>query len=195
VGDDVEKIVSASLYAREIIKNLMIFSRQVPTQKIPLDINMVVEEALLFFEARCAKAGIDVEYSLAENLPEVIGDPAQLKQSVVNLAVNAIQAMPEGGRLCIRTCAEDDSVALLIEDTGQGMGEEELEQACLPFFTTKDVGEGTGLGLAVVHGIVTSHGGTIKAESEPGRGSRFEIRMPRAGVSMKRKAVWDVPSD
>jgi signal transduction histidine kinase len=188
---DVEKIVSASLYAREIIKNLMIFSRQVPAQKIPLDLNRVVEEALFFFEARCARAGIEVEHSLQEDLPEVMGDPAQLKQSVVNLAVNAIQAMTGGGRLSITTYAEDDAVALVIEDTGIGMNDEEKRQAFLPFFTTKDVGEGTGLGLAVVHGIVASHGGSILAESEVGQGSSFEIHLPRVGISTKPEATGD----
>ena len=188
---DVEKIVSASLYAREIIKNLMIFSRQVATQKIPLDLNQAAREALFFFEARCAKAGIEVEYSLSKNLPEVMGDPAQLKQSVVNLAVNAIQAMPSGGRLSITTHAQGDNVALIIEDTGLGMSREEIRQAFVPFFTTKDVGEGTGLGLAVVHGIVASHGGSISAESELGHGSKFEIRLPRVGSSTKSEAAGD----
>ncbi len=188
---DVEKIVAASLYAREIIKNLMIFSRQVATKRIPLNLNKMAEEALFFFEARCAKGGIEVVHSFAENLPDVMGDPAQLQQSMVNLAVNAIQAMSTGGRLTITTYSQDDTVALIIEDTGMGMNDEEIEQAFLPFFTTKDVGEGTGLGLAVVHGIVASHGGSITVESELGHGSKFEIRLPRVGVSIKPEATGD----
>lgn len=88
--------------------------------------------------------------------------------------------MPSGGTLEITTGASDDHLVLAFEDTGVGMGKEVLDQLFVPFFTTKDVNEGTGLGLPVVHGIITSHGGTIHVESMPGRGSRFEIRLPLA---------------
>ena len=108
----------------------------------------------------------------------MVGDPAQLNQVLVNLVVNALQAMPEGGTLTVRTSVGEEYVSLVVEDAGCGMSEEILEKIFLPFFTTKDVNEGTGLGLAVVHGIVSSHGGTIKVESEIGLGTRFEIQFP-----------------
>jgi len=98
----------------------------------------------------------------------------------VNLVVNAIQAMPAGGRVRIDTYAVDQQVVLSIEDDGVGMSADVLKKIFIPFFTTKDVHEGTGLGLPVVHGIVTSHGGTVSVESAPGRGARFEIRLPQA---------------
>jgi len=178
---DIEKIESASLHAREVIKKLLIFARQMPPEKRQVNLNHVVEEGLYFFEARCAKAGIELECSLAPDLPEITADAAQLNQVVVNLVMNALQAMPEAGKLTVRTqvCAHD--VCLIVEDTGIGMSEKVLERVFVPFFTTKDVGEGTGLGLPVVHGIVTSHGGTIQVESKVGRGTRFEIRLPVEG--------------
>jgi two-component system NtrC family sensor kinase len=178
---DLEKIINASLHAREIVRKLLIFSRQMPTKKMKVNINNVIKEGLYFLESRCKKEGIDVHYSLADELPEIIIDPDQLKQVVVNLVVNAIQAMPEGGKLYIETKSGFDTISLVVEDNGVGMSKEVLKQIFLPFFTTKDVGEGTGLGLSVVHGIVNSNGGKIKVDSSVGQGSRFEITLPLMG--------------
>jgi len=119
--------------------------------------------------------------SFVPDLPEVYADPSQLNQVLVNLVVNALQAMPEGGKLYIRTSSNEDYVSLVVEDTGVGMTEETLGKIFTPFFTTKDVGQGTGLGLPVVHGIVSSHGGSIKVESKAGLGTRFEIQLPVEG--------------
>ena len=121
-----------------------------------------------------------IERRLSPKLPEIVADPSQLHQVLVNLVVNAIQAMPAGGRVRIDTYAVDRQVVLSIEDDGVGMSADVLKKIFIPFFTTKDVHEGTGLGLPVVHGIVTSHGGTVSVESAPGRGARFEIRLPQA---------------
>src|SRR3990172_9443796 len=115
-----------------------------------------------------------------EGLPQILADRSQLYQVLVNLVVNAIQAMPQGGRLTISTRSDGASVMLRVEDTGIGMSPEVQRQLFTPFFTTKDVGEGTGLGLAVVHGIVIAHGGTVHVMSEVGRGSSFEVRIPSA---------------
>jgi signal transduction histidine kinase len=99
---------------------------------------------------------------------------------VVNLVVNAIQAMPEGGTVTLRTCRHEDAVCLEVEDTGCGIPEAIRDRLFLPFFTTKDADRGTGLGLAVVHGIVTAHGGTIEVSSVVGQGSRFRVVLPVA---------------
>jgi signal transduction histidine kinase len=101
-----------------------------------------------------------------------------MNQALVNLVVNAIQAMPQGGTLTVETYVAAGKVCLAVEDTGIGMSEEIKRQVFLPFFTTKDINEGTGLGLAVVHGIVASHKGRITVETEEGKGARFVIRLP-----------------
>lgn len=178
---DIEKIVNASLHAREVVKKLLIFARQMPTQKTKVNLNQIVKEGLYFLESRCVKQGIKLIRSLSPNLPEITADPAQLNQVLVNLVVNAAQAMPEGGRLTIQTEVCEDQVLLIVEDTGIGMSDKVLKQIFIPFFTTKEVGQGTGLSLPVVHGIVTSHGGSIKVKSKVGQGTRFEIRLPVNG--------------
>jgi signal transduction histidine kinase len=178
VGVDIKKIVQASLHAREVVKKLLIFARQVPTQKSRINLNKIVNDGLYFLESRCAKEGIEVIRDLCPELPNIVCDPAQLNQVLVNLVVNAIQAMPGGGQLTVRTHVEEGRVALSVEDTGKGISEEVKRQIFNPFFTTKEVGKGTGLGLPVVHGIVTSHGGTIQVESREGQGSRFTIQLP-----------------
>ncbi len=177
---DIEKIMKAALHAREVIRKLMLFARQMPPQKISVNLNQIIEEGLYFLESRCVKEGIKVVRKLDEDLPEVTADPAQMTQVLVNVIVNAIQAMPQGGLLTIQTKSKGKSVLLDIADTGIGMEEKELKKIFLPFYTTKDVGKGTGLGLAVVHGIVTSHGGSIRVDSKAKEGTRFTIELPIA---------------
>jgi signal transduction histidine kinase len=175
---DLEKIVASALHAREVIKKLLTFARQMPSTKTRINLNKIVEEGLYFLESRCAKQGVQLIRGLAPDLPDITADATQLQQVLVNLAVNALHAMPKGGRLTVKTLAGDGHISLVVEDTGTGMTEEVMGKLFTPFFTTKDVGQGTGLGLAVVHGIVTSHGGSINVESEIGRGARFEIKLP-----------------
>jgi signal transduction histidine kinase len=176
--NDIEKIMRASLHAREVIKKLMLFARQMPPQKSRVNLNQIVDESLYFLESRCSKEGIRVIRQLSQDLPDVRADQAQMTQVLVNTVVNAIQAMPEGGQLTVQTMASDKTVSLIVEDTGLGMEENVQRQIFQPFFTTKDVGKGTGLGLAVVYGIVISHGGTIGVDSKVGRGTKIEIRLP-----------------
>lgn len=186
---DLEKILKSSLYAREIVRKLMIFSRQMPPRETTLQLNRLVEEWMYFLEPRCEKGGVEVILSLDPNLPEVMGDPSQLTQVFVNLTVNAIQAMSKGGTLRVKTCALDGSVQLTVEDTGGGMDEGTLKKIFMPFFTTKDVDQGTGLGLAVVYGIIKAHKGNISAESKKGEGTRFIIDLPLlGGLSGKENA-------
>jgi len=178
VAKDLGSIETASLHAREVIRKLMTFSRQLPPMKAPTDLNALIRDALYYFEARCSTAGIELTLDVCDDLPPVIMDAGQINQVLVNLVVNAIQAMPRGGSLTVGTRAAEDGITLSVEDTGVGMSEETKDQIFLPFFTTKDVNEGTGLGLAVVHGIVSSHGGGIKVDTEEGKGTRFEIFLP-----------------
>jgi two-component system NtrC family sensor kinase len=180
--EDMEKAVIASLHAREVVKKLMLFARRMPPKKTQVNLNQLVEEGLYFLESRCAKEGIELVRSLSPELPEITADPGQLTQVLVNLVVNAIQAMPQGGRLTVQTLAGKGHVSLIVEDTGVGMSEEVMKNIFLPFFTTKEVDQGTGLGLPVVHGIVTSHGGVIKVDSNVGGGTRFEVKLPVTGA-------------
>jgi len=175
---DISKIETASLHAREIIKKLMLFGRQMPPQKARIDINKMIEDGLYFIKSRCKKSGIEIKLSLESDLPEIIADQSQIYQVLVNLVVNAVQAMPDGGLLTIATQSRADNISMIVEDTGIGMDEEIQKKIFLPFFTTKEVNEGTGIGLSVVHGIVISHGGKINVDSAPGRGTRFEISLP-----------------
>jgi signal transduction histidine kinase len=161
-----------------VIKKLLLFARQAPSKNERINLNQIIIDGLYFFEARCAKDGIELVRTLSPDLPEIIVDPAQLNQVLVNLVVNAIQAMPHGGKLSIETKAVSDHIILIVEDSGVGMSEDVLKKIFIPFFTTKDINEGTGLGLSVVHGIVTSHKGTIRAQSSVDKGSRFEIKLP-----------------
>ena len=180
---DIDRIIRAALHAREIIRKLMIFTRQIPTRKAECDLNHIATDGLYFLASRCAKEGISVTHELEDALPPVLADPSQMHQVLVNLVVNAIQAMPRGGTLTISTRSQAGKAFLRVTDTGIGMTPEVQRQLFVPFFSTKDVGQGTGLGLAVVHGIVTAHGGTIDVKSEVGRGSSFEICIPTHAAS------------
>lgn len=177
---DAEKIVEAVLHGREIVKKLLLFSRQSDAQRVRLDLSTLIRESLYFLEARCRRSGIDLQLDLSDGLPPIAAVPSEMTQVLVNLAVNAMQAMPTGGALTIRTRSVDGSVLLTVEDTGVGMDETTQRRLFTPFFTTKNIGEGTGLGLSVVLGIVSTLGGTIHVQSTLKQGSRFEIRLPPA---------------
>nr|HPI77737.1 ATP-binding protein [bacterium] len=186
-GKDIDRIEAASLRAREIIKNLLLFARQKTPVRRKANLNDIVSEGMCFFEARCERSGVEITRELEEGLPDVVADADQLNQALVNLVVNALQAMPSGGRLTLRTKSGDGSAALCVEDTGCGMSEEVVKKLFIPFFTTKDIGQGTGLGLPVAHGIVAAHGGWIRVDSEVGKGSAFEIRLPVSRENSEEK--------
>ena len=175
---DLDKIIASCLQAREIVSKLKLFARQAPLQKTGVSLAEVVEDACSLVEGRCSDEGIDIVADFDAELSNVHADSIQLKQVLTNLAVNAMQAMPEGGTLRITTRLDGKMAVIEVEDTGIGMAENVVKEAFNPFFTTKDVGEGTGLGLSVVHGIIIAHGGTIEVESDVGEGAKFTIRLP-----------------
>jgi len=178
VYQDLVKIVKSTLYAREVIKKVLFFSRQTLPREAKANLNRLIEDWVDFFEFRCAQNNIEIVLEMDENLPSVTGDPAQLNQVLINLVVNAIHAMPEGGILTIKTTVKQGSIAMLVQDTGQGISEDIKDNIFLPFFTTKEVDKGTGLGLSVVYGIVNEHGGTVRVDSQTGSGSIFEVELP-----------------
>ncbi|RJQ84126.1 MAG: PAS domain-containing sensor histidine kinase [Desulfobacteraceae bacterium] len=176
--EDIVKIIKSALYAREVIKKILLFSRQTHLRETTANLNHLIKDWLGFIQPRCAQNNIEVVLEMDKALPDICGDPSQLNQVLVNLVVNAIHAMPDGGRLTIGTNVEKTSVLLVVKDTGTGISEEIRDKIFLPFFTTKDVDKGTGLGLSVVYGIVKEHGGTIAVDSRMGAGSSFTIRFP-----------------
>jgi signal transduction histidine kinase len=175
---DLEKIFAAAMHAREVIRKLMFFARERPPTRDQVCLNQIIEEGLDFLDSRARTSNIELVRKLDPALPEISADPNQLHQVLINLVVNAMQAMPDGGRLTIETYPADGQVVLVVEDRGLGMSPQVMGQIFVPFFTTKAEEKGTGLGLSVVHGIVTSHGGTVHVDSQEGRGSRFEISLP-----------------
>lgn len=175
---DLEKVSGAALHAREVVKKVLIFARQAPTRKGMVDLNDIVEDVMNWLDARFAEENVKKELNLNHAIPDIWADASQLQQMVVNLVVNALQATPPGGKVTVSTDADDEHVYLTVEDTGCGMTEEVQQKMFLPFFTTKEVGRGTGLGLAVVHGVVMDHGGSIGVKSEVGKGSKFLIILP-----------------
>ncbi len=180
VYQDLDNIIRFSLHAREIVKKVMLFSRQLPPGHENIDLNKVIKESLYFTEPLCRQKKIDIKCDFEENLPKMKGDFSQLRQVVVNLVVNGAQAMPDkGGKITLQTLTDSKNrIEMIIRDTGTGMSPETLEHCFMPFFTTKDVDQGTGLGLSVVHGIIKSHNGVITAHSTLGKGSCFHVNFP-----------------
>jgi two-component system, cell cycle sensor histidine kinase and response regulator CckA len=191
----VAEIARAGDQAAALTRQLLAFSRkQVLAPKV-LDLNALVREMERML-ARLIGADVQLASSLDPDLGRVRADPGQLEQVLLNLAVNARDAMPRGGRLAIETRngggPAGNVVVLEVADTGTGMDAETRARIFEPFFTTKEPGKGTGLGLAVVHGIVTQSGGQIEVESAPGRGTRFRIELPRVAGDPSTSTVGPV---
>ena len=178
-----QEIQSAGERAAALTRQLLAFSRRDVIEPRLLDLNVVVTETDKMLR-RLLGEDIELDTKLAADLPRVKIDAGQWSQILMNLALNARDAMPRGGRLTVETevvrLPAGDHVRLTICDTGTGMEPDVMARVFEPFFTTKEVGKGTGLGLAVVHGIVTQSGGHIEVESEPGRGTCFRIDLPCA---------------
>ena len=177
-NEDIERIVKASLYTREIIKKLMIFSRQMPRQITMVNLNEIVSNILYFIDARFVSRQITIVQKLDKNLPAIPADEVQMSQVLVNLITNSIHAMPRGGELVIATKKREDGISLTVKDTGQGMAPQVRKKMFEPFFTTKPVGQGTGLGLSVVQGIVAAHQGKIQVSSQPEKGTKVDVLLP-----------------
>lgn len=190
--NELYKILKAAERARKLVKQILAFSRHAHNGKKPLHVATVVSEAIAMLEPTIPKM-ISMELTLNADLSMVHGDPSQIEQVLLNMASNAVDAMPTGGKLAIsaenvfldESAASQHEGALLgpyvmisVADNGQGMDQETMNRIFDPFFTTKDVGKGTGLGLASVYGIVKNHGGFIVCHSKPGGGATFQIYFP-----------------
>ncbi|MBS0376393.1 MAG: hypothetical protein JSR73_17570 [Proteobacteria bacterium] len=180
---DLEAVLSAARRARDIVNKVLAFSRRTePSRLAPVALDGVVDEAINLFRA-LASPNIEVRRFDAPDTPPVLADAGLLAQLVMNLCTNAYQAMrPDGGVLTIGARPWHDGAELVVSDTGRGMDAATLERIFEPFFTTRGVGEGTGLGLAVAHGIAAGFGATIAVESAVGQGSTFRVQFPPLAV-------------
>ncbi|MDI6776899.1 MAG: ATP-binding protein [Syntrophales bacterium] len=167
--------------AGDIVKSLLDISRQKKTYVEPVNINIVIDDALRVLYNQYKYLPVEIERKFAENLPDVEGNFANLGQVFINVIKNALQSLPEeGGKITLTTGhrSKTDTVVVECQDTGKGISRDELKDIFKPFFTTKPVGEGTGLGLYISHEIVKRHGGDIYAASKVGKGSTFTIELP-----------------
>jgi PAS domain S-box-containing protein len=183
----VEDLLTVHKHAERVTRiaqGLLSFSRQSSTEFVPVDLNGVVEDTVLLARGQIEKTGVAIRATLAPALAPVRGNASALSQVVLNLLTNARDAMPNGGGVVIVTAParnEPAAVEIAVTDTGCGMDAETLARIFDPFYTTKPTG--TGLGLSIAYGIVRDHGGTITAESTPGEGTRFVVRLPAGGAS------------
>ena len=163
----------------EIIGSLMQFARQERPERQPTDVNGAVQHALSIVDHQLSLKKVRIVRELAPALPVVVGNANQLEQALINLMINAQQAMqPDGGQVTVRTTYEGDKVLVSVEDTGPGVPEEIRQRIFEPFFTTKKVGQGTGLGLSVTYGLIKDHGGDITVGSGSTGGALFTIVLP-----------------
>jgi PAS domain S-box-containing protein len=198
-----EEIEHLAHQAGDLTRQILTFSRKTESQKSVLDLNGEIDRMRDLLTHTLSRT-VSVEIELPDEAMTVSADPSQIEQVIMNLAVNARDAMPEGGTLRISTRRESldetfcqthpdarpgDHVTLEVTDTGTGMSPETLEHVFEPFFTTKETGRGTGLGLSVVYGIVRSHDGLITCQSREGRGTTFLIRLPAAPRRSLRAGV------
>jgi len=176
--EDVVDVRRAAERARDLTRQLLSFSRRQPVQPGRVRLDLFVQEATRLLQ-RVVGEGVRIETALDPATPAVRADLGQLEQTLVNLVVNARDAMPEGGTVTVSTYrADDGSAALAVRDTGVGMDAETRARAFEPFFTTKQTGKGTGLGLSTVFAIVHQAGGRLHVDSEPGAGSTFTVLLP-----------------
>ncbi|HMY71086.1 MAG TPA: PAS domain S-box protein, partial [Blastocatellia bacterium] len=186
-----EKIYRQTSRASSIVNNLLNFSRVSDSRLAPVDLNRVLDDTIQLLEAQLRNTEIEVVRNYADQLPPAPANAAKLQQVFMNLILNARDAMPQGGRLEIATEADIDSVSIRFRDTGSGIAPEHLAKIYDPFFTTKQIGKGTGLGLAVSYGIIRDHGGDILVQSQQGEGTLFQITLPLVTVRQQVAAVGD----
>jgi signal transduction histidine kinase len=187
-GDTLSKQVALEYLAKmasevdrssRIIRNLLDFARPSEPKLRDVDVNHVIEDALTLVDHQAELRHVTLIKELHPRLPTVFADHDQLRQVLVNLTLNAIQATPGGGQVTVRTqAAENGALKVEVEDTGSGISKENTGKLFTPFFTTKEKGQGVGLGLAVARSIIEKHCGTIEVESEEGKGTTFTVHLP-----------------
>jgi two-component system, NtrC family, sensor kinase len=180
LAEQMQTIERESKRCGELVKNLLTFSRQAPSNREPNDLNTVVHRAFLLVKHKLEMQNIELTEELAEGLPPVHCDANQIQQVVLVLMVNAGEAMPKGGRLLVATGLNPsgEQGVVRVKDSGGGIPDDVLPRIFDPFFTTKEDQNRTGLGLAVAHSIVEQHAGEISVRSTPGEGTEFVVELP-----------------
>ncbi len=188
IQEDILKVLTAANKAKELVSQILTFSRKSDKELIPFRFQSIIKEAIKLLRSTIPST-IEIKRDIDEKCAPVLADPTELHQVVMNICTNAYHAMrAEGGLLTIRLkpfssgdgYSVENQVHLSVSDTGHGMSKEVLEWIFEPYFTMKDLGKGTGLGLAVVHGIVSSYGGSIQVRSEVGEGTIFDVYLPES---------------
>ncbi|MBD3331458.1 PAS domain S-box protein, partial [candidate division GN15 bacterium] len=174
----VNMMLKVSGRIREIVQSLLQFSHQGDDDPHPCDLNSLIKETLSLLSAELSKRGIETTLNLVEDPPVAMANQQQIQQVFINIIMNAIDAMPNGGNLTVKSARDGDQFSISFEDTGPGIDPQHLSDVFTPFFTTKEVGHGTGLGLSISYGIITAHGGEITATNESERGAAFVITLP-----------------
>ena len=200
--EDFQRIHAAARRAKELVYQILAFSRQAEGERYPLRLESIIKECMKLLRPSIP-SNIEFFIDLSSNCPQIMADGTQMHQVIMNLCTNAYHAMrEEGGALTVglHPFVADDALAgcvqelcLTVSDTGQGVAPEILDRIFDPYFTTKTAEEGTGLGLATVHGIVVSHGGAVTVSSEVGRGTTFSVYLPAATGLHERRAVEEAP--
>jgi two-component system NtrC family sensor kinase len=179
---DLEMVVRESVRARDVVRRLLDFARQSESTRASASLNEVVQDVVALSRHLIHTSSVDLKLDLEGDLPWVTMDPNQIKQVLLNLVHNALQAMPDGGKMEITTISTTrdgrNGAQVSVRDTGVGITQMNQSRIFEPFFTTKGDQGGTGLGLSVTYGIVTDHGGQIDVESQPGKGSLFKVWLP-----------------
>ena len=176
--DRVKRLQSECQRLVDVSNDFLRFARVKDLEAKPTDLAAVMEEVVDFFNPTARAANIEIKTFLPSDLPAATLDADLFKQALLNLLLNAQQAMPDGGEITVQAGAEGDGVTLSVIDAGKGMTPEVAAKVFRPFFSTRP--GGTGLGLATTRKIVEAHGGTIEVQSEVGRGSKFTLRLPAA---------------
>jgi two-component system NtrC family sensor kinase len=173
-----QRIEEETTRVGRIVSDLLSFARRSKPQRDPSDLNAIVGKTVDLLHHKLDLAGVDAKLDLDPAPAAVPCDRSQIEQVVINLVMNAAEAVGKGGKVVVRTRQEPGSALLEVEDDGPGIPEDVLPRIYDPFFTTKDAGKGVGLGLAVVYGIVEAHGGSIDVDSRAGEGATFTVRLP-----------------
>lgn len=193
IKGDLKVIEQETVRCKRIVQGLLDFARSPRHEERLTDMNRILDETLTLLEYQPSMKKIVIKRDMDSSITQVDADQLQLKQVFLNIILNAVQAMPEGGELKITTRNVNKGVEVVISDTGIGIPEEERKKIFQPFYTTKR--DGTGLGLSISYGIIKEHGGEIYVESEIGRGSRFRIFLPSRTFTEKRKAPLETPDE